>query len=118
MTILHQLSRSLASSRIPEFEALVKYPTKWMGFRPSYLDHLLASKDEETEYGDGAGLDILDHVNIMKCNDKCVKRLEAWLGIYDDLQNNDWLLSIALASEDDQLSGRIMPTSAKLRYRG
>ena len=78
--ILHQMNQFANADTVTDFESKIKFPTKWVALRYSYLSHLITP----THYG-GAGLQ-RNKLNLMTCDQTCVETLEAWL------VNNDHLL--------------------------
>ena len=106
LKILHQLSSpSSGMNPIPEFEDRVKYPTEWVGLRPTYLHHLTAHQLHQTQYGIGSGLNSQDAANLMTCTQECKQKLMAWLDKYNNLQANPLLSnSVSLANASKRIS--------------
>ena len=70
--ILHQMNDFANAKAVTDFESKIKYPTKWVALRYSYLSYLTTASPL------GACL-ARSELNLMTCDPACVGTLQDWL---------------------------------------
>ena len=99
VNILHMMNKFADATRVTDFESKIKYPTKWVALRLTYLDYLINIEGYDP-----------DQVNLMTCIPTCVTWLQNWLN------NNEQLLSDAQDPNDPNANHKAISRRKEIEW--